>query len=296
MGDIVLNTEFWDLKLFKRGKVRDTYDLGDKLLMISTDRISAFDVVLPNGIPNKGKVLNGLSVYWFKQMKDIVESHLITADITEFPKEVKKYKNILTDRSMLVKKAKIIPIECVARGYLAGSAWKEYKKNNTVCGIELPKGLVESEKLPEPIFTPATKAITGHDINISEERASEVVGSDVIKKLEELTLKIYIKASIDAKEKGIIIADTKLEFGFYDNKIILVDEILTPDSSRFWSAYDYKPGKSQKSFDKQYVRDYLESLNWNKEPPAPKLPENVVNETSRKYLDAYERLTGKKLA
>lgn len=292
---VILETDFKDLKLFSRGKVRDTYQLdGDRLLMITTDRISAFDVVMPNGVPNKGEVLTGLSVYWFDFLKDIVENHFISSRVDDFPKEVRKYAEILEGRSMIVRKSKVIPVECVVRGYLAGSAWKEYQKSGTVCGIKLPSGIVESEKLHETIFTPSTKAVSGHDINLNENEAGKIVGKEVIEKLKELTVGIYEKAAKDALSKGVIISDTKFEFGFHDDRIILVDEVLTPDSSRFWPASDYRPGGPQKSFDKQYLRDYLESIRWDKTPPAPQLPEYVVLETSMKYVEAYDRITGRK--
>jgi len=296
MEDIVLETNLAGLKLLNRGKVRDVYDLGDKLLIVSTDRISAFDCVLPNGIPDKGKILTGLSRFWFSKLRHIVGNHMISTDVREYPIEARKHKKVLEGRSMLVKKAKVIPIECVARGYLAGSGWKEYQKDNTVCGIKLPKGLAESSRLPKTIFTPATKASTGHDINVSREVASVIVGKDSVEKLSKITVRLYEDACKHAEERGIIIADTKFEFGLIDEEIILIDEALTPDSSRFWPKREYKPGGPQKSFDKQYVRDYLESLNWDKKPPAPKLPEYVVKETSRKYLEAYELLTDKKFA
>jgi len=266
MKDIILTTEIPELKLFRRGKVRDIYDLDDKLLIVATDRISAFDFILPTGIPLKGRILTGLSVFWFDYTKDIIRNHLITADIDEFPQELRKYKKILEGISMLVKKAERIDIECVARGYISGSAWAEYQENGRVGGIELPPDLVESEKLPRPIFTPAIKASSGHDENISEERMSEIVGEDLTEKLKGMTLEVYRYAASYAESKGIIIADTKFEFGLYDGELILIDEILTPDSSRFWPMESYSPDKSQTSFDKQFVRDYLKKINWNKEP------------------------------
>ncbi|VVB52697.1 Phosphoribosylaminoimidazole-succinocarboxamide synthase [uncultured archaeon] len=295
MVDVVTRTEFSGVPLVARGKVRDIYDLGDKLLLVATDRLSAFDVVLPNGIPYKGAVLNRLSEYWFKQTQNIVPNHLITTDVKKYPAVLQPYASILKDRSMLVKKAKPLPVECVARGYLAGSGWKEYQKSQSVCGNKLPVGLKESSKLPSPIFTPATKAESGHDINISFEETVKILGKDSAERIRDLTLKIYLAASDFAASKGIIIADTKFEFGVFDGRIILIDEVLTPDSSRFWPAAGYVAGRSQKSFDKQFVRDYLETLVWDKTPPGPVLPENVVLETSRKYLEAYRVLTGKSL-
>lgn len=290
---IVLNTKL-GLKLFSKGKVRDIYDLGDSLLMIATDRISAFDHILPQGIPYKGIILNQLSLFWFNQTKKIVPNHIITGDVSKFPEEAKKYKELLRNRSVVIKKAKPAPIECVVRGYLSGSGWKEYKEKNSICGIELPKGLRESEKLPEPIFTPATKSQTGHDINITQEQAEKEIGKELADKLIDCSLEIYEKCTAQAEKKGIIIADTKLEFGLLGDEVILIDELLTPDSSRFWPLEGYEPGKPQNSFDKQFVRDYLESINWNKEPPVPDLPENIINKTSQKYIQAYERVIGKK--
>ena len=288
--EVLNSTDIKEFKLFKKGKVRDVYDLDDKLLIISTDRISCFDVVLPTCIPYKGEVLTRLSLFWFEFTKDIIPNHLISAKIDDFPLELHKYKNILEGRSMLVKKTKPIPIECVVRGYLSGSAWKEYQKSQSVCGIELPKGLRESDRLPEAIFTPATKEETGHDINVSEEFVEKKFGKDITKKLKEISLAIYNKASIYAEAKGIIIADTKFEFGIHNGEIILIDEVLTPDSSRFWPKKEYKPGGPQVSFDKQFVRDYLETLNWDKNPPAPELPQDIVKKTSEKYLEALKML------
>jgi len=293
--EVLISTDFKDLKLYKRGKVRDVYDLGDKLLIISTDRISCFDVVLPCGIPYKGEVLNRLSCFWFEFIKDIVPNHLITCDIHQYPAGLKKYKDTLLDRSMLVLKTKPLAVECVVRGYLSGSGWKEYKEKQTVCAIQLPPGLLESDKLPEVLFTPSTKADIGHDINVSQKYADELVGSDIALKLKNISIAIYKKASAYALSKGIIIADTKFEFGLYNDRVILIDEALTPDSSRFWPKNKYKLGKSQPSFDKQFVRDYLESLDWDKTPPAPKLPPEIIEKTSEKYLQAYRKLTGSKL-
>lgn len=286
-------TNFTDIELFKVGKVRDVYDLEDKLLVVSTDRISCFDVVLPTCIPHKGEVLTQLSLFWFNLTKDIVDNHFISAEVSQYPKELQKYGDILKGRSMLVKKAQAIPVECVVRGYLSGSGWKEYQQSNSICGIKLPKGLRESDKLPEPIFTPSTKEDVGHDINVSQEYVEKQLGKGVTDKLKELTIAIYKKASQYAESKGIIIADTKLEFGIYDKKIILIDEILTPDSSRFWPKDQYKSGGAQPSFDKQFVRDYLETLTWDKTPPGPELPDEIVQKTSQKYLQALKMISGK---
>lgn len=276
--------------------MRDIYEVDDHLLIIATDRISAFDVVLPNPIPYKGYVLNQISIFWFNFLKDIVKNHFITDDIDLFPDAFKENPDQVIHRSMLVKKAKPIPIECIVRGYISGSAWKEYKKSGTVCGIKLPEGLRESDKLQEPIFTPSTKAEAGHDENISFDKVVSMIGKELAEKVRDLSLKIYIEAEKYARARGIIIADTKFEFGLDENgELILIDEVLTPDSSRFWPLSEYEPGKSQPSFDKQYVRDYLESINWDKQPPAPELPENVVKRTSEKYLEAYRLLAGEEL-
>ncbi|HET6962064.1 MAG TPA: phosphoribosylaminoimidazolesuccinocarboxamide synthase [Terriglobia bacterium] len=283
------------LKLFGRGKVRDIYAVGDQLLIVATDRISAFDFILGSGIPQKGKVLTQISLFWFEMMKDIIRNHLISASSREYPAELSEYASLLEGRSMLVKKAKPFPVECVARGYLSGSGWKEYQQKASVCGIALPGGLIESSQLPEPIFTPATKATSGHDENISFEQTTQLVGADNARRLRDYTLRIYRKAAAYAAARGIIIADTKLEFGVFEDEIILIDEALTPDSSRFWPADSYAPGGPQASFDKQFVRDYLEASGWNKQPPAPALPERVVVGTSAKYVEAYERLTGMKM-
>jgi len=293
--DVLLSTDFKDLNLYKRGKVRDVYDLGDKLLIVSTDRISCFDVVLPCGIPYKGQVLTGLSRFWFGFIQDIIPHHLINSDIDSYPKELQKYKSFLLGRSMLVKKTKPLPVECVVRGYLSGSGWKEYKETQSICGIKLPPGLLESDKLPEIIFTPSTKQDTGHDMNINQKYVEDLVGSDAAEKLKRLSMDIYKKASEYAVECGIIIADTKFEFGIYNNEIIVIDEALTPDSSRFWPLNQYKPGKPQPSFDKQFVRDYLEGLSWDKTHPAPRLPREIIEKTSSKYLEAYKKLTGRDL-
>ncbi|OYT52760.1 MAG: phosphoribosylaminoimidazolesuccinocarboxamide synthase [Candidatus Altiarchaeales archaeon ex4484_2] len=280
------------LKLYSRGKVRDIYILGDRLLIIATDRISAFDCILPSGIPDKGKVLNQLSAYWFDYTKNIVDNHMLSIDMENFPPELKEYSGELDGRAMLVNKTERIDIECVVRGYLAGSGWKEYQESGLVCGIKLPSGLVESDKLSEPIFTPAIKASTGHDENVSQDYMAELIGEDLTKELREISIRIYEKASLLAEKKGIIIADTKFEYGLLGEEVILIDEVLTPDSSRFWPADDYEKGRNQKSFDKQFVRDYLNGLDWDKNPPAPELPEDVVKKTSEKYLEAYRRLTG----
>jgi phosphoribosylaminoimidazole-succinocarboxamide synthase len=282
-------------KLFGRGKVRDIYAVGDQLLIVATDRISAFDFILGSGIPEKGKVLTQISLFWFEMMKDIIPNHLISASPREYPAGLSEYISLLEGRSMLVKKASPFPVECVARGYLSGSGWKEYQQKGSVCGIALPTGLVESSQLPEPIFTPATKATSGHDENISLEQMSRLVGADNAQRLRDYTLRIYRKAAACAAARGIIIADTKLEFGVFEGEIILIDEALTPDSSRFWPADSYSPGGPQASFDKQFVRDYLEASGWNKQPPAPSLPDRVVVGTSAKYVEAYERLTGMKM-
>ncbi|MDP3731874.1 MAG: phosphoribosylaminoimidazolesuccinocarboxamide synthase [Candidatus Omnitrophota bacterium] len=289
---VILSTDFKDLKLYKRGKVRDVYDLGDKLLILSTDRISCFDVVLPSGIPYKGSVLTKLSCFWFDFIKDITLHHLITSDINNYPEELQKYKAELLGRSMLVKKTRPFPVECVVRGYLSGSGWKEYQEKQSVCGIRLPPGLLESDKLPEVLFTPSTKADTGHDTNVDQKYVEGAVGKDAAQKLRKISIDIYKKAGDFALARGIIIADTKFEFGVYDNEIILIDEALTPDSSRFWPVDQYRRGEPQPSFDKQFVRDYLESLGWNKTPPAPKLPEEIIRKTTQKYLEAYKKLTG----
>ena len=288
----VLHTDFPDLKLFRRGKVRDVYEVGSSLLVVSTDRISAFDVILPNAIPNKGAVLNRISVFWFDFTKDIIPNHLITADVDAYPENLKKYKDVLANRSMLVKKTKPVSFECVVRGYLAGSGYKEYKKSQSICGIKLPAGLKESDKLPEAIFTPATKEEVGHDINVSNGYMEEKIGKRTSAFLKEASLKIYKKCSDYAEAKGIIIADTKFEFGFDGDKIILIDEVLTPDSSRFWPKAQFTPGSLQASYDKQFVRDYLESIKWDKNPPAPELPQDVIEKTEAKYKEALRALAG----
>jgi phosphoribosylaminoimidazole-succinocarboxamide synthase len=296
IDSVLLRTDFPELELHASGKVRDVYRLGDDhLLFVATDRISAFDYVLATGIPQKGRVLTQVSLFWFDFLKDIVPNHLVTADVDQYPQAVRKYADQLRGRSMLVKRAEMFPVECVVRGYISGSAWKEYKASGSVCGITLPSGLKESDQLPEPIFTPATKAASGHDENISFDQMALLVGPELSHRLRDLTLAIYRKASDYAREKGLIIADTKFEFGQTAAGITLADEVLTPDSSRFWPADKYQPGKAQDSFDKQYVRDYLEEIHWNKQPPAPSLPQEVARKTSEKYLEAYRQLTGREL-
>ena len=294
MNNAVVHTHFPELNLLARGKVRDIYDLGDMLLMVATDRISAYDVVLPDPVPGKGKVLTQISLFWFDIMKPHVDNHVITGDVDQFPKSCAPYKDVLRDRSMLVKKAETIPIECVVRGYISGSGWKSYQESGTVCGILLPEGLTESAKLPEPIFTPSTKADVGeHDINIDFDETVRRIGEPLAEKIKALSLAVYQKGVELAEKKGIIIADTKFEFGIVDEKVILIDEILTPDSSRFWPKAAYAPGGSQKSYDKQYVRDYLTSVSWDKQPPGPGLPSDVIHNTRQKYLEALVALTGK---
>jgi phosphoribosylaminoimidazole-succinocarboxamide synthase len=292
---VLIQTNIPEIELISRGKVRDIYAIGDKLLIVATDRISAFDYILATGIPTKGKVLTQLSLFWFDFLKNVLPTHIITADVARYPEPLSKYRDQLDGRSMLVRRARMLEIECVARGYLSGSGWKDYKRTGAVCGIPIPPGLQESAQLPEPIFTPATKAQTGHDENISFEQAANVVGADVAGRVRDLTLDIYRRASDYARQRGIIIADTKFEFGFVDGELVLADEVLTPDSSRFWPSNGYNPGGAQPSFDKQYVRDYLESINWNKQPPAPELPDEVARNTSKKYIEAYRLLTGKQL-
>jgi len=289
----VTSTDFPDLTLFRKGKVRDVYDLGDHLLIVATDRISAFDCIMPNGIPDKGKILTSMSMFWFDFTSDIVENHHVSHRVEEYPKIAQKYADILRGRSMLVKKADPFPVECVARGYIAGGGWKDYQDTGAVCGISLPAGLRLAEKLPETIFTPATKADSGHDINIPFEEAAGIVGGDKALWLRDMTIKIYEKARDYAAGRGIIISDTKFEFGEIDGRIILIDEILTPDSSRFWPMDSYEVGINPPNFDKQFVRDYLEGLDWDKTPPAPALPEDIVHKTREKYLEAYRLLTGK---
>lgn len=279
----VLEVNIPHLPLFHRGKVRDIYDLGDTLLFIATDRVSAFDVILPTGIPGKGKVLTSLSIFWFNQTRQIIPNHFISDNIQDFPPVCLQYKTIIEGRAMQVKKVKPIPVECIVRGYITGSAWQEYKKTQTVCGIKLPPGLEESEKLPEPVFTPSTKAEAGHDINITFSEMENRIGSDLARFLREKSLSIYTMAQKVAREKGFIIADTKLEFGIYNDEVILIDEVLTPDSSRFWAIKNYKKGQPQDSYDKQIIRDYLIQAGWNKKPPAPQLPDHIVKKTAERY-------------
>jgi phosphoribosylaminoimidazole-succinocarboxamide synthase len=292
---ILLQTDFPELSLHARGKVRDLYSLNGELLFVATDRISAFDYVLATGIPEKGRVLTQLSLFWFDFLKDTVHNHLLTAKVDEYPAPLKKYSEQLRGRSMLVTKAQMIDVECVVRGYLSGSGWKDYQKTGAVCGIKLPAGLRDSDKLPEPIFTPASKATTGHDENISFEEMCKRTGKALAEELRELSIRIYKKASEYAAGRGIIIADTKFEFGHTAQGLVLADEVLTPDSSRFWPADKYQPGQAQESYDKQYVRDYLEAIQWNKKPPAPSLPEDVARKTSEKYIQAYRVLAGREL-
>jgi phosphoribosylaminoimidazole-succinocarboxamide synthase len=292
----LLQSSIPELLLLARGKVRDVYAVGeDSLLMVATDRISAFDCVLPNPIPDKGRILTQLSLFWFEFLRDVTPNHLITANVDEYPEPLHAYRSQLEGRSMLVRRLRMVEVECVARGYLAGSGWKEYTAQGTVCGIPLPPGLRECDKLPEPLFTPAYKAQTGHDENIPYSRVEAITGKETAAHLRELTLAIYLKAAAYAESRGILLADTKFEFGLLGGELVLADEVLTPDSSRFWPADAYEPGKPQPSFDKQYVRDYLESLAWDKQPPAPELPPDVVEKTAEKYHEAYRRLTGKSL-
>lgn len=296
LDSVLLRTEFPDLSLVTSGKVRDVYNLdGNHLLFVATDRISAFDYILATGIPHKGRVLTQISLFWFDFLRGVVPNHLVTTEVESFPLNLRKYADQLRGRSMLVRRADMFPVECVVRGYISGSAWKEYKTTGAVCGIKLPAGLKESDKLPEPIFTPATKATTGHDENISFDQMASIVGAELSTKLRDLSLAVYTKAADYARQKGIIIADTKFEFGHTSSGITLADEVLTPDSSRFWPADKYQPGRSQESYDKQYVRDYLEEIHWNKQPPAPSLPLEVARRTSEKYLEAYHKLTGREL-
>jgi phosphoribosylaminoimidazole-succinocarboxamide synthase len=314
----LLETSLAGLTLHRRGKVRDVYEVGNDLLIVTTDRISAFDYVLGSGIPDKGKVLTQLSAFWFERMGDLVPHHLIATDVARFPESLRPHAQVLHGRAMLVRRTEPVPIECVARGYLSGSGWKEYQQSGSVCGVELPPGLRESDRLPEPIFTPATKAESGHDVNISEEEAGKLVGVPLVARLKALTLEIYRRGAQHAESKGIIVADTKFEFGLApaspsrgrapgatadhpsanligDNEIVLIDEVLTPDSSRFWPSDQYEPGHGQPSFDKQFVRDYLEQIKWNKQPPVPSLPDDVVRKTREKYVEAYRLLSGREL-
>ncbi|UCF30428.1 MAG: phosphoribosylaminoimidazolesuccinocarboxamide synthase [bacterium] len=292
-SEAVIGTDFPDLSLYRRGKVRDVYDLGDHLLIVATDRISAFDCVMPNGIPDKGKILTAMSLFWFSFTEDLVENHLISTTVADYPEPAAKYGEVLEGRSMLVRKTAPFPIECVARGYIAGSGWNDYLETGRICGIDLPEGLHQAERLPETIFTPATKAESGHDENITYQEAERIVGKETAAHLRDLTILIYEKAREYAAGRGIIISDTKLEFGTTDGRIILIDEILTPDSSRFWPTEGYRTGSSPPNFDKQFVRDYLENLDWDKTPPAPALPDEIVIKTREKYLEAYRLLTGR---
>lgn len=304
----LLDTNLPELTRHGRGKVRDIYQVGDDLLIVATDRISAFDYVLGSGIPDKGKVLTQLSAFWFERMGDLVPHHVIATDVAKMPAALHRYEDVLKGRAMLCRRTRPVPIECVARGYLSGSGWKEYQQSGRVCGITLPSGLRESDRLPEPIFTPATKAESGHDVNISEDEAASIAGRDLITRLKQLTLEIYRRGCEHAESKGIIIADTKFEFGLArrgtarpsanvigDDEIVLIDEVLTPDSSRFWPRDQYVAGQGQPSFDKQFVRDYLEAIRWNKQPPVPSLPDEVVRKTREKYVEAFRRLTGRDL-
>jgi len=296
LDPVLLRTDYSELELHASGKVRDVYNLdSDHLLFVATDRISAFDYVLATGIPHKGRVLTQISLFWFDFLRDIVPNHFVTADVIRYPAAIRKHADELRGRSMMVMRAEMFPVECVARGYLSGSGWKEYKATGSLCGVKLPPGLKESDQLPEPLFTPATKATTGHDINISFEEMCRLVDPELSRKLRDITLRIYKKAADYARQRGIIIADTKFEFGQTAQGITLADEVLTPDSSRFWPADTYQPGKAQDSYDKQYVRDYLEEIRWNKQPPAPGLPQGVALRTSEKYLGAYRQLTGREL-
>lgn len=295
MSILIGNTEFMEIKPYKTGKVRDMFDLGDRLLIVVTDRISAFDCVFPNLIPEKGNVLNSISEFWFDFTKDIVPNHMITTDVGQYPDPFNKYKEELQGRSMLVKKVEIIPAECIVRGYLEGSGLKDYKKTGKICGIELPGGMKQAARLPKPVFTPSTKAEEGHDQNVTFEQLCDEIGKKLAGKLRDASLALYTAVSEYALEKGLILADTKFEFGMLDGELVVADEMFTPDSSRFWDASDYEPGRAQKSFDKQYLREYLETLDWDKTPPAPKLPADVISRTTEKYLEAYKILTGKDL-
>jgi phosphoribosylaminoimidazole-succinocarboxamide synthase len=293
MSQPIKETDFPELNLLKRGKVRDMYDLGDSLLMVATDRLSAFDVIMPDPIPDKGIILTQISLFWFELMQSLIPNHVIASKVEDFPAECQPYAEMLRGRSLVIKKAEPLAIECVVRGYISGSGWKAYQETGSICGIQLPEGLQESDRLPEPIFTPSTKAEQGdHDINIDFDQAAEIVGRQLAEKIRDLSLSIYAKGSAMAAEKGIIIADTKFEFGRIGDDIILIDEVLTPDSSRFWPRETYAPGGAQKSFDKQYVRDHLLALDWDKTPPGPELPQTVITNTRQKYLDALTQLTG----
>ncbi len=292
----VFQTEIKELRLIHRGKVRDLYECGENILMVATDRLSAFDVVFDEPVPDKGKVLNQISLFWFQRLKNKVRNHVVEWDVERFPKELKPYQDLLRGRAVIVRKARPLAIECIVRGYITGSGWKEYQKKGTVCGIKLPEGLKEADRLPEPIFTPSTKAEMGqHDENIDFERACEIVGKEAAQKAKYLSIAIYKDAVEYALTRGIIIADTKFEFGYIGDELVLIDEVLTPDSSRFWPLDSYKPGGPQPSFDKQFVRDYLEAIGWDKKPPAPHLPDEIVEKTRKRYLEAYKRITGQEL-
>ena len=294
---VLKNTDFINLPVFAKGKVRDVYEVDDEtLLMVVTDRISAFDVVFNEPIPDKGKVLNKISEFWFDFTKDIIGNHVITTDVSRYPKGLDKFREELEGRSMLVRKVKMEQVECIVRGYLEGSGLKEYKATGSKCGIKLPQGLKQADRLPEPIFTPSTKSKEGHDVNITFDELVNMIGLEKATKLKEKSLEIYLAAAEYAESRGIIIADTKFEFGYLDGELVVADEMLTPDSSRFWPLDDYKPGRAQKSFDKQFLREYLESIVWDKEPPAPALPQEIIEKTREKYIEAYERLTGNKFA
>jgi phosphoribosylaminoimidazole-succinocarboxamide synthase len=300
MKQAVVETRLEGLTPYRQGKVRDLYEVGDHLLIVATDRISAFDYVLATGIPDKGAVLNQLSAFWFALVADVVQNHVVATDVAAYPEPARRHAELLRGRSMLVRRTRPLAIECVVRGYLSGSGWKEYQKTGRVCGIELPAGLRESDRLPRPIFTPSTKAESGHDINITEAQAADIVGADLARALRDLSLEVYRRGAAHAEKLGVIVADTKFEFGLYDSpgkpaSLMLIDEVLTPDSSRFWPADRYTPGGAQPSYDKQYVRDYLEQIGWNKQPPAPALPPDVVAKTREKYVEAFRRLTGHEL-
>ena len=292
MVDVLLQTDMPGIKFLRRGKVRDIYEVDEYLLLIATDRISAFDVVLPNGIPGKGRLLTQISLFWFRQMKDVIQNHIVAADVKDYPAVCHTYADQLEGRSILVKKTEPMPVECIVRGYLSGSGWKEYRKSGTVCGMKLPEGLVESSRLPSPIFTPSTKAEEGHDLNISFEEMAKIVGAETGQRLKDVSLKIYDRARDIAEKKGIIIADTKLEFGMFNGELILIDEILTPDSSRFWSAETYQPGRGQDSYDKQIVRDYLLGLDWDQTHPGPVLPDRIVEKAAARYKEIYDIIAG----
>lgn len=292
---LINNTDFIDVPLFVKGKVRNVYDLGDKLLIVVTDRISAFDVVFPNLIPNKGKVLNSISEFWFNHTADIIGNHMITTDVVQYPSGLSRFREELAGRSMLVEKVNMINAECIVRGYLEGSGLKEYNATGVICGIRLPEGLKQCQKLPEPLFTPSTKEQEGHDENVTFAGLADRIGMELAAKLRDKSIALYLKACRHAESKGIILADTKFEFGMINGEMVVADEVFTPDSSRFWEMSDYEPGRPQKSFDKQFVREYLEAVKWDKKPPAPELPDYVVEKTEAKYVEAYERITGKKL-